>query len=43
MACANLFITMGVKNENITMLDSKGVIHKDRKDLNQWKMELMFS
>jgi len=37
MACANLFITMGVKNENITMLDSKGVIHKDRKDLNQWK------
>ncbi len=37
MACTNLFKTLGVPQKNITMLDSKGVIHQERKDLNQWK------
>ncbi len=37
MACANLFINTGVKDKNITMLDSKGVIHSERDDLNEWK------
>ena len=30
-ACTNLFISSGVKKENIIMCDSKGVIHKERK------------
>jgi len=37
MACADLFIIKGVSKKNITMLDSKGVIYKGRKDLNKWK------
>ena len=39
MACANLFKKTGVSQKNITMLDRKGIIHRDRKDLNQWKSE----
>ena len=30
-ACTNLFKSFGVKNENIIMCDSKGVIYKGRK------------
>ena len=37
MACTNLFKNSGVPQKNITMLDRKGVIHRDRDDLNQWK------
>ena len=37
MACANLFKKIGVPQKNITMIDRKGVINKDRKNLNQWK------
>ena len=37
MACANLFKNTGVPKDNITMIDRKGVIHRDREDLNQWK------
>ena len=37
ISCSNLYIKLGVKPENIIMLDSKGVIHKDRKDLNKYK------
>ena len=37
MACADLFINTGVNKNNIKMLDSKGVIHNERKDLNEWK------
>ncbi len=37
MACTNLFKTLGVPRKNIIMLDSKGVIHSDRTNLNQWK------
>ncbi len=37
MACANLFIKTGVPQKNITMIDRKGVIFKERKDLNKWK------
>ncbi len=36
-ACANLFKTSGVKNENIIMCDSKGVIYKGRKNIDQFK------
>jgi malate dehydrogenase (oxaloacetate-decarboxylating)(NADP+) len=36
-SCAKLYIAVGVKKENILMLDSKGVLHKGRTDLDQYK------
>ena len=36
-ACANLFKSSGVKNKNIVMCDSKGVIYKGRKNIDQFK------
>jgi malate dehydrogenase (oxaloacetate-decarboxylating)(NADP+) len=36
-ACANLFKSSGVKNDNIIMCDSKGVIYKGRKNVDQFK------
>ena len=36
-ACANLFKSSGVKNENIIMCDSKGVIFKGRQNIDQFK------
>ena len=36
-ACANLFKSSGVKNENLIMCDSKGVIYSGRKNLDQFK------
>lgn len=36
-SCAKMYIAVGVKKENILMLDSKGVIHKGRTDLDQYK------
>ena len=35
MACSDLFLKLGVKKQNLTMLDSKGVISLDRKGLNK--------
>ena len=37
MACTNLFKNSGVPQENITMVDRKGIIYRGRGDLNQWK------
>lgn len=37
ISCSRLYITLGVKKENIIMLDSKGVISKKRTDLNKYK------
>ncbi len=41
VSCARLYISCGVKPENLLMLDSKGVINQDRKDedLNPEKRE----
>tara|TARA_Y100001936_G_scaffold253614_1_gene319409 strand:+ start:605 stop:2893 length:2289 start_codon:yes stop_codon:yes gene_type:complete len=39
MACSDLFIKLGVKKQNLTMIDSKGVININRKGLNKWKMK----
>ncbi|MEI6020328.1 MAG: NADP-dependent malic enzyme [Bacteroidota bacterium] len=36
-SCAKMYIAIGVKKENIRMLDSKGVIHKGRTDLDKYK------
>ncbi len=38
-ACCSLMITAGAERENITMLDSKGVIYAGRANLNQYKEE----
>ncbi len=40
IACANMYKQLGVKN--ITMLDSKGVIHSGRSDLNKYKQQFAF-
>ena len=37
ISCTKLYVALGVKKENILMLDSHGVITKDRTDLNQEK------
>ncbi len=37
MACSNLFKKTGVPQKNITMIDRKGVIYRNREKLNQWK------
>ena len=36
-ACANLFKSSGVPSKNIIMCDSKGVIYKGRKNIDQFK------
>jgi malate dehydrogenase (oxaloacetate-decarboxylating)(NADP+) len=37
IACTELIKAMGVRGDNVIMCDRKGVIHKDRGDLDQWK------
>ena len=39
ISCARLYIALGVKPENIVMLDSKGVISKSRQGLTPEKVE----
>jgi malate dehydrogenase (oxaloacetate-decarboxylating)(NADP+) len=41
VSCARLYIRLGANPENIIMLDSKGVLHKDRKDLNEIKKQFV--
>jgi malate dehydrogenase (oxaloacetate-decarboxylating)(NADP+) len=38
ISCCSLYMRAGVKKENIMMLDTKGVIHSGRTDLNKYKM-----
>ncbi|NUQ24529.1 MAG: NADP-dependent malic enzyme [Saprospiraceae bacterium] len=37
VACTKLLITLGAKLENVIMLDTKGVLHESRTDLNESK------
>lgn len=39
IACSKLYVKAGVKTENIFMFDTKGLIHKERTDLNKYKAE----
>ncbi len=41
ISCSRLYVSLGVKRENIVMADSKGVINKKRKDLNKYKKEFI--
>jgi len=36
IACTNLFKVSGVPNDNLIMLDSKGVLYRGRVNLDQW-------
>jgi malate dehydrogenase (oxaloacetate-decarboxylating)(NADP+) len=37
LASMNLLLAMGAKKQNILLVDSKGVVHKGRTDLNKYK------
>ncbi len=37
LACAEMYLSLGLKKENLIMLDSKGVISQDRIDLDKFK------
>ena len=38
IACTNFWVTMGVKAQNVLMVDTKGVLYKGRADgMNEWK------
>ncbi len=37
IACVELIKAMGAHGENIVLCDTKGVVHRGRTDLNQWK------
>ena len=39
ISCSKLYVSLGVKRENIVMADSKGVLNRQRKDLNIHKQE----
>ncbi len=39
VSCTRLYLALGLKRENLIMCDSKGVIRKDRKDLDAIKGE----
>ena len=41
ISCSRLYISLGVKPENIVMVDSKGVINSERNDLNPYKKEFV--
>jgi malate dehydrogenase (oxaloacetate-decarboxylating)(NADP+) len=41
ISCSRLYVSLGVRKENIVMLDSKGVINGKRNDLNIYKQEFI--
>jgi len=41
ISCTQLYMRLGAKRENIIMLDSRGVLHKDRTDLNETKKQFV--
>jgi malate dehydrogenase (oxaloacetate-decarboxylating)(NADP+) len=43
ISCSRLYLALGVKRENIVMVDSKGVINMKRTDLNKYKKEFVTS
>ena len=43
ISCSRMYITLGAKRENIVMVDRKGVIRADRKNLEELKKEFATS
>ena len=39
IACAKIYISLGLNPDNLLMLDTKGVITTDRNDLNEYKQQ----
>lgn len=42
ISCAKLYVSLGMKRENIKMFDSKGLLHRHRNDLDKYKQEFAF-
>jgi malate dehydrogenase (oxaloacetate-decarboxylating)(NADP+) len=40
IACVEFFIQLGITRQNVVLVDSKGVVHKSRTDLNKQKKSL---
>jgi malate dehydrogenase (oxaloacetate-decarboxylating)(NADP+) len=38
IACVEFFVSLGLQRENVTLVDSKGVVHRGRTDLNRHKL-----
>jgi malate dehydrogenase (oxaloacetate-decarboxylating)(NADP+) len=41
ISCSRLYLSMGLRKENIVMVDTKGVINRKRTDLNKFKQEFI--
>lgn len=41
VSCSRFYLKLGIKPENLIMLDSKGVLRKDRADLNDIKLKFV--
>jgi len=41
ISCAKLYVSLGVKRENVLMLDSRGVLNTRRTGLNKYKQEFV--
>ncbi len=41
ISCSKLYVELGIRKENIVMVDSKGVINSKRTDLNKYKKEFV--
>jgi malate dehydrogenase (oxaloacetate-decarboxylating)(NADP+) len=41
ISCSRLYLALGVKKENIVMVDTRGVINTKREDLNKYKQEFI--
>jgi malate dehydrogenase (oxaloacetate-decarboxylating)(NADP+) len=41
ISCSRLYLLLGVRRENIVMVDTKGVINRKRTDLNKYKQEFI--
>ena len=41
ISCSRLYLSLGVRKENIVMVDSKGVVNSKRSDINRYKQEFM--
>jgi malate dehydrogenase (oxaloacetate-decarboxylating)(NADP+) len=41
VSCSRFYISLGVKPENLIMVDSRGVLHKGRNDLNSIKQQFV--
>jgi len=41
ISCSRLYVNLGLKKENIVMVDTKGVINRRRTDLNKYKQEFI--